>query len=213
MAEGFVFYRSYYESIQKIPDAEAKKLLAAICEYALDDVVPEKLEYPINIAFDLIKPQLDANKRRRENGKKGGAPKGNQNARKTREEKWYEPIMQEWNGLSQYGISKIVKISESSQRYGRLQELVNEYGNNGIYKAIDNIRNSTYLQGKGSTSWKIDFDWFIVKDNFVKVLEGKYQENFERKIMPIKNRFHNFDQRDNIDYKELEERLLAKNRR
>ena len=32
--------------------------------------------------FILIKPQLDANKKRRENAKKGGAPSGNANAQK-----------------------------------------------------------------------------------------------------------------------------------
>lgn len=213
MTNSFVFYRSYYDSIRKMPDAEAKKLLVAICEYALDDNEPEGLQYPVDLAFDLIKPQLDANKRRRDNGKKGGAPKGNQNARKVKEVKkqeWYEPIMQRWNELSQYGISKVIKI-KGSGRYEMLQSLVKEYGESGIYKAIDNISRSTYLQGKESTSWKIDFDWFIIKDNFIKVLEGKYQNTYKSNIRPItsKNSFHNFEQRK-YDYEKLEQDLLRK---
>lgn len=34
------------------------------------------------MAFNFIKPQIDRNNRRYENGKKGGAPKGNTNAGK-----------------------------------------------------------------------------------------------------------------------------------
>lgn len=212
MASSFVFYRSFYEVIKKMPSEEANKLTLAICEYALDNVKPEGLEYPANMAFDLIKPQLDANKRRRDNGKKGGAPKGNQNARKEKpyqKQEWYEPIMQRWNELSQYGISKVIKI-KGSKRYDMLQALVKEYGESGIYKAIDNIRESTYLQGQESTSWKIDFDWFVIKENFVKVLEGKYQGTYKSgsKIRPI-NGFHNFEQRK-YDFDQLENKLLKK---
>lgn len=212
MTNSFVFYRSYYESIKKMPSEEAKSLLVAICQYALDDKEPDDLKYPVDVTFDLIKPQLDANKRRRDNGKKGGAPKGNQNARKEKpdqKQEWYEPIMQRWNELSQYGISKVIKI-KGSKRYDMLQALVKEYGESGIYKAIDNIRESTYLQGQESTSWKIDFDWFVIKENFVKVLEGKYQGTYKSgsKIRPI-NGFHNFEQRK-YDFDQLENKLLKK---
>lgn len=43
--------------------------------------LPEKGE--VTVAWRLIKPMLDAQRAASENGKKGGAPKGNQNARKT----------------------------------------------------------------------------------------------------------------------------------
>ena len=40
-------------------------------------------------------------------------------------------------------------------------------------QAIDNIKNSDYLQGKVN-DWKITFDWFVKPNNFPKVLEGNY---------------------------------------
>ena len=49
----------------------------ALCNYALNDVEPELTGAP-SAMFKLLKPQVDANNRRYENGKKGGRPKQNQ---------------------------------------------------------------------------------------------------------------------------------------
>lgn len=77
MNDSFVFYRSYYEAIKELSVEDQSKLFIAICEYALDDKVPE-LDGIAKIIFTLIKPNIDgANKRYRasvENGKKGGRP-------------------------------------------------------------------------------------------------------------------------------------------
>lgn len=75
MRESFVFYRSFAEAIKALDDKSAKELLVSICDYALDDNEPE-IENPILKAmFSLMKPQIDANNRKREAGKKGGRPK------------------------------------------------------------------------------------------------------------------------------------------
>ena len=75
MRESFVFYRSFAEAIKALDDKSAKELLTALCDYALDDKEVE-LDNPILKAmFSLIKPQVDANNRKREAGKKGGRPK------------------------------------------------------------------------------------------------------------------------------------------
>lgn len=86
MKESFVFYRSFYEAITEVPEESQLELFKAICEYSLNNKLP-KLENKISrVIFKLIKPNIDSAKARYaasvENGKKGGAPKGNQNARK-----------------------------------------------------------------------------------------------------------------------------------
>lgn len=87
MADGFVFFSSYYESISCLKTNKAKLLLfESICKYALYGEEPEQLPPEIKGKFVLMKPNIDSSVRRRNasvsNGSKGGAPKGNQNARK-----------------------------------------------------------------------------------------------------------------------------------
>lgn len=77
MADSFVFYRSYYEALEDMPMEVQVHVWRAIFEHELNGVVPE-LEGAEAMAWKLIKPQLDACRKRRdiaiENGKKGGRP-------------------------------------------------------------------------------------------------------------------------------------------
>ena len=75
--DSFIFYRSFYQSAKKLPKEDKAELFDAICSYALDgelidlSVVPEAI-------FTVIQPNLDANRRRWENGckdKKKAEPK------------------------------------------------------------------------------------------------------------------------------------------
>ena len=68
----FTFYRSFASAIQRIrKDADRAKAYDAICNYALDGKEPDLSGLPdaAAIAFELIKPNLDASKRKAENGK------------------------------------------------------------------------------------------------------------------------------------------------
>jgi hypothetical protein len=84
MRDSFIFYRSFLESIKEIPEENQLQVYNAISEYALNQNEIELKGIPKAI-FSLIKPQLDANNKRYENGKKGGAPKGNKNNQKSTE--------------------------------------------------------------------------------------------------------------------------------
>lgn len=67
MRESTVFYRSFYEAIKEL-DAELQaQLYSAIFEYALNFNELE-LKGVAKTVFTLIKPQLDANQKRFENG-------------------------------------------------------------------------------------------------------------------------------------------------
>lgn len=83
MKDSFVFYRSFYKAIHKIKDKNLKSdIYEAICELALNNKKVEIEEDIGSIIMDLIIPQIEANNERYINGCKGGAPKGNQNAKK-----------------------------------------------------------------------------------------------------------------------------------
>jgi hypothetical protein len=69
-ADSFVFYKSFAMAANKMDDDVRLSLYDAIVNYCLEGIVPE-LSGVADIAWNLIQPQLDANSRRRENGKKG----------------------------------------------------------------------------------------------------------------------------------------------
>ena len=72
--DSFIFYRSFFEAIRVLKDADRLKVYDAIVEKALNDKEIE-LTGLSNSMFILIKPQLEANNRKYANGKKGGRPK------------------------------------------------------------------------------------------------------------------------------------------
>lgn len=73
MRKGFVFYESFYDAISDLGLQQQAKIYNAICRYALFDELPE-LSGALSTVFKLIKPQIDANNKKYENGKKGGRP-------------------------------------------------------------------------------------------------------------------------------------------
>lgn len=77
MRNTFILYRSYAEVLEALTDEEAGRLYKAIAKYAMDGV-ETPLEGYLAGYFQLIKPQLDANQKKYENGAKGGRPKKNQ---------------------------------------------------------------------------------------------------------------------------------------
>ena len=89
----FVFYDSFLSAMKHLNDAEFRECVLKIRDYALEGVDEESISPMVNVIMAMAKPNLDSAKRRYmasvENGKKGaefgklgGAPKGNQNARK-----------------------------------------------------------------------------------------------------------------------------------
>jgi hypothetical protein len=70
MRESFVFYESFYLAIAELSASQQAKIYTAICRYALYGEEPE-LKGASAAVFRLVKPQIDANNRRYENGKKG----------------------------------------------------------------------------------------------------------------------------------------------
>ena len=91
--KSFVMYDSFLEAMKHLNDAEFRECVMKIRDYALEGNEEESESPMVNVIMALAKPNLDSARRRYmasvENGKKGaefgklgGAPKGNQNARK-----------------------------------------------------------------------------------------------------------------------------------
>lgn len=96
MKDSFVFYKSFYDAIKKIPEEYQLELYNAILSYSLEGIEPNNLSPIAEAMFILIKPNIDSSQKRYEasveNGKKGGRPlkktqeKPNQNLDETQEE-------------------------------------------------------------------------------------------------------------------------------
>ena len=71
MRDSAIFYRSFYESIKELSKQNQIDIYSAIFEFSFNDKKIELKGLSKSI-FTLIKPQLEANNKRFENGKKGG---------------------------------------------------------------------------------------------------------------------------------------------
>lgn len=87
-------YFSYLEPLADLTDEEVGRVVRAILKYGADKTIPD-LSPSERMAFTFMKTNFDREaaaydakvEKKRENGKKGGAPVGNQNARKQKQPK------------------------------------------------------------------------------------------------------------------------------
>lgn len=78
----FTFYRNYYDLLDNLPTEDKRLMLEVIVDYIFRDVEPIGL-VKMNLAiWNNIKIPLETSKKQALNGLKGGAPIGNQNAKK-----------------------------------------------------------------------------------------------------------------------------------
>lgn len=139
MNDSFILYTSYYALIEGLTDEQLGQLTRAIFLYARDGKII-KLEPVVRMAFGFIIDDIKRNKakyeekveRWRANGRKGGAPKGNQNARKK------QPVGCENN----QEVKKTTKNNQEVKKttlYDNDNVYVNEYvDDNDVSKETDN---------------------------------------------------------------------------
>ena len=148
-----------------------------------------------------------------------GTAKGHKQERKNERMKEYidtdvsikqhsiQSIIDAWNQLEPYGIKMIYRINQGSKRYTSLIALLEQFGEEKVIQAVDKVKQSDFLQGKTDTRFSLNFDWFINPNNFVKVLEGKYDERHDKK--PATKNNNNFERR-HYDMDDLESKLLGR---
>lgn len=89
--DSVLIYRSWLKGVQRLSFEKQNGLIRLAIDYGLDGTTPDDKDLdPISEMFlQMVMPQIDANNRRyingckgKESGKNGGAPKGNNNASK-----------------------------------------------------------------------------------------------------------------------------------
>ena len=151
--DSFIFYRSFYEAINDLPEKSQLKVYKAICEMSLnfDEIDLSGLSLTI---FKLIKPQLEANNKRYINGSKGGAPKGNQNATKKQSKNNQKTTKKQPNN----------NVNENDNENVNVNDNINtssSSSNNNIYSYLETNLGRT-LNGAEielATAWANEYDW------------------------------------------------------
>ena len=88
-----------------------------------------------------------------------------------------DKVVEKWNELSAKGLNRVTKINPTTNRGKMLKARLKEYSLDDVLKAIDNVKQSDFLLGNNNRGWMITFDWFVKPNNFVKVLEGNYNNS------------------------------------
>lgn len=116
MSNSFVFYESFHQAIRLLPERERLQAYEAVCNYALFGEEPDEMLSGTEVAFILIKPQIDANNQRRSNGGLGGRPrkeKPSDDDKKTDGYKKKKPMVSE---------NKNHRLSETKTNGGQTQK-------------------------------------------------------------------------------------------
>lgn len=98
----------------------------------------------------------------------------NTNNSQVDDEDFQTQIISAWNSLDK-NIPRIQTLNVNTQRYQMLKARINEHGLDTVIKAIKSIDQSKFLKGYVS-DFRITIDWFIKPNNFIKVLEGNYND-------------------------------------
>lgn len=101
----------------------------------------------------------------------------------------HQDIVEAWNNeLVPLGIPKVNSIK--NKRAKLVAARIREYGKESFFKCIEEVKASSFLQGKTTKPWTgFNFDWMICPSNYPKVLEGNY--NDERKKSNIEPMYGN----------------------
>lgn len=127
----FTFYKNYYDIIKYLNDEQKLLIVNAILEFMFEDKKPELDGLLLGI-WNNIKMPLNTTKNKVIKGKKGGAPKGNNNAKKTTKKQPKNNLKTTKKQANNISVSVSVSnsVSISDKVINRLNEL-----NNSKYKS------------------------------------------------------------------------------
>jgi hypothetical protein len=83
-------------------------------------------------------------------------------------------------------MSKVAKLSNERKKH--ISARFKEFNLDIIIDVIKKAGKSDFLCGENPKKWKADFDWIFSPTNFIKIMEGKYDNNFNdefKKMNPI----------------------------
>ena len=131
--DSFIFYKSFYEAIAEADAKIQNEVFNAICKKALYEEDTE-LTGVSKMLYTLIKPQLEANTKRYEDGKKGGRPKKETTGFSKKETTGFENKKPNKNVNENVNVNDNENVNNNNNIDGScvdgLQEIIDFYNNN-----------------------------------------------------------------------------------
>ena len=206
--DSVVFYRSFWEAIEDLPEADFKQAVTALMQYSLDGMEPD-VSGAAKTFFRMAKPQVDANNKRYLNGTKGGKsktkdepkpdfpkPKENEKEKENVKENDKECV----STRAQEGEEDVSGCRQPSEnRVPTLENVIEYCRENGL--CVDAGYFFDYYTSRGWVSGNTPIaDWKAVIRNWDR--QDRLRREREKPAQKPPNRFHNFEQRD-TDYNAL----------
>lgn len=206
MKKSFIIYDSWALMISQMPNEEAGQLIKKICKYEISGEYENGFT-SVDAIFSMIKAKIDEDsekyeeicKKRRESGSLGGKQKkangkqmlsngkqmqGDTDTVSDTDTKTDSKSISAKKILELYhehcpSLPKVLKLSD--KRIKLVNTRLKEYSEEQIVDVFDKAEASNFLKN-GSGTWKgADFEWILNPNNFIKIMEGNYQNKTETK--------------------------------
>ncbi|KAA5274429.1 hypothetical protein F2Z12_24835 [Bacteroides faecis] len=172
MRDSFIFYRSFYEAIKDLPRDIQGEIYTAIMEYSLYGKETDNLKPVARSIFTLIKPQIDVNNKRFDNGCKGGRPlkketkeKPSNNQKETKEKPNKNYNVNDNNNDNKESTNVDKKERPPKSDYERFNEWLKEHTPN-ILKLQRQITEEEFLKLKKKYSYDQIVDILQSMENY-----------------------------------------------
>lgn len=209
-----IVHKDVSGSLERMPYESVGRLIMALIAYAKNEDYEEiiKEDPQAYTYFPTLQGHIDRMEEGRvkgaKNGSKGGAPIGNQNAKKTSKNNLKQPKttknkqkqtpnltlpnLTDTNNKKTYGVCENVLLTDEEH-----QKIVSA----GYTELIDEL--SLYISSKGAK----------YKSHYSTILAWARRREKESKVVSMsgqnaKNQFNRYKQRDNYDFNELERKLI-----
>jgi len=197
--KSFILYCDQRGTWERLSDEQAGKLIKHVISY-VNDENPES-DFVTELAFEGIKRALKSDlikyeaikAKRSEAGRRGGkqtqanqasatfaqanqavSVNGNVNVNvndNVNVNVDYKDIISEWNSFT-WKLSKLKALNTERKKHLKIR--IKEHGREELSNAFKKVKDSEFLQGENDSNWKANFDWVINSSNFVKIIEGNY---------------------------------------
>lgn len=213
MRESMVFYQSFAKAIKLMPKDKQLDALWAIIDYGLDGEEPDpETDVYTMMVFEMAKPQIDSNVKRKVNGSSGGRPKANgyevekpmvieSENHRLETEKPNVNVNDNVNDIKENTLKSVKEKRFAPPTPEDVREYCREKGLSvDADRFVDFYESKNWYVGKNKMK-----DWKAAVRNWAR---SQRQESTAKGTEKPRNRFDNFQQRE-YDYDALIAREMA----
>lgn len=159
------------DATEKATESATERAYQSATESATESVMPRatNVEYNNNIynnnIYNIKEDSLHSS---------SCADKSAQNSAIIDFEKFVEFFNQEIDANNST-IPHIKAITEKRKKM--IHSRIREHGKNSLAEVVRLMVSSDYLNGKNDRGWVADIDWMLKPNNYIKIIEGNYQDN------------------------------------